>query len=94
MVAILDSGLSETLVTPTAAAFMLPAVRALPAWYGWMVNVVSNPQRNDDNEELTRFQQLGKTDVSVTNAGNRDALKVYKALDELDASHGLSVRSG
>ncbi|KAL8290360.1 hypothetical protein RQP46_002618 [Phenoliferia psychrophenolica] len=68
MVKIIESGLSDHLVTPNAAGFMLPAVRALPAWYGWMVNTVGRTDgavTNAGNVEAAKvYPSLADLDAS------------------------------
>lgn len=57
MVKIIESGLSDHLVAPGYAAFMLPNLRAFPEWFRWIVNTVSDsarPGRVSRVSQLTR----------------------------------------
>lgn len=72
MVRIICSGLSDHLVTPHFAGFVLPAVRCLPEWFRVSINA------------------LGKTNDTITDAGNAESAKTYTFVGELDKLHGVS----
>lgn len=43
MVEIIESGLSDHLVTPNFAALLLPSLRSAPEWFRWIVSTVKLP---------------------------------------------------
>lgn len=99
MVRIIESGLSDHLVTPHFAHMLLPNLRSLPDYFRWFVATVSfiilhlpvfclSVLTDADRHHL--IEQVGKTHETITDAGNAIQAKTYKFVDQLDKAHGLS----
>lgn len=85
MVAILNGGLSEHLVTPCAVGFLLPLVRLSEPLRAF-VHLVSGPFL-----ATTRFadgSQTSQTGTTVSDARTAERRKHYTVAQELDAGRG------
>lgn len=98
MISIINSGYSAHLITPHFAAALLPLVRVLPDWYRYLLNTVSRKaKRKKSSSSFPRFisslfLQIGRTQNTITDEGNREQHAHYTIVDELDRRHGLNFQ--
>ncbi|KAL8280308.1 hypothetical protein RQP46_007225 [Phenoliferia psychrophenolica] len=77
MVGIIESGLSAHLVAPGFAALVLPALRCMPAWFGWFIH-----KAGKSHEAVTDAGREGAI-----------ASGYVKLLEQLDEKHGMPPTS-